>query len=312
MRRPGRPPSPLPDRDGVSASRVYLPDGPWLTLLEFLRERYPHLPPGVLETRLARGDFVDVHGNSQPLATPYQAHQWLWYYRDVPPEVPVPFKTSVIYAQDGLVVADKPHFLASTPGGRYLQETALIRLRRCLNLPDLSPVHRLDRDTAGIILFCADPMRRGAYQSLFQQRKVYKEYEAIAPWRRDLDVPCVYRSCMVSNSSDFRMKEITGRPNSQTRIELIRALPDGYAHYRLIPLTGRKHQLRVHMSALGIPIANDEMYPEWLPPRPSDDFSRPLQLVARALSFTDPFSGLQHRFQSARQLTMLSPIEAPA
>lgn len=310
VRRPGRPSSPLPVRDGVCASRVYLPAGPWRTLLEFLHERYPHLDRNVLKSRLKRGDIVDQYGRSQLVTAPYQAHQWLWYYRDVPDEVRVPFDLKILYADEGLVVADKPHFLASTPGGRYLQETALTRLRRLLDKADLTPVHRLDRDTAGIIMFCADPMRRGAYQSLFQRREVYKEYEAIAPWRDDLALPRVHRSRLIARKSDFRMRESTGAPNSETHIQLMAMLPGGYAHYRLIPVSGRKHQLRVHMAALGIPILNDEMYPDWMPPRPDDDFSRPLQLVARTLSFTDPFNGQHRCFHSGQQLAHLNAITA--
>lgn len=294
-------------RGGVCASRVYLPAGPWRTLLQFLHERYPHLPAGILEARLKRGDIVDAQGRPQAVSTAYQANQWLWYYREVPDEVPVPFDLPVLYADDVLVVADKPHFMASTPGGSYLQETALIRLRRSLGLTDLSPLHRLDRDTAGVIVFCADPTRRGAYQSLFQRREVKKVYEAVACWQDKLNLPYVHKSRVVESGQGFRMVESPGAPNSETRVELIRVLPKGYAHYRLLPVTGRKHQLRVHMDALGIPIAHDEMYPDLLPPRRSDDFSHPLQLLARTISFTDPFTGQLRSFHSQRHLTMVAP-----
>lgn len=305
--RRARPPSPLPVRDGVCASRVYLPTGPWRTLLEFLHQRYPHLQPGILEARLERGDIVDAQGRPQTISTVYQPDQWLWYYREVPDEVPLPFDLPVLHADDDLVVADKPHFMASTPGGRYLQETALIRLRRTLGVTELSPIHRLDRDTAGVIVFCAHPDRRGAYQSLFQRREVIKEYEAVAPWRADLTLPHVYQSCVVERGEGFRMVESPEAPNSETRIELIARLADGYAHYRLSPLTGRKHQLRVHMNALDIPIAHDEMYPDLLPCRRDDDFSQPLQLLARTISFVDPFTGQQRCFHSQRHLSMVGP-----
>lgn len=308
MTRRIRPPSPLPARDGVSASRLYLPPGPWVTLGHFLLERFPHLPSGVLETRLERGDIVDVHGRPQAGAMAYRPHQWLWYYREAPGEVPVPFDLTVLYADDVLVVADKPHFMATTPGGRYLRETALARLRRSLGRTELTPVHRLDRDTAGVILFCASPAHRGAYQGLFQRREVQKEYEAVAPWRSDLGFPCHYRSRMVEGGQDFRMAETEGPANSETRVELISALPQGLAHYRLRPLSGRKHQLRVHMSALGIPITNDEMYPELLPQRAADDFSRPLQLLARSISFVDPLTGQPRCFESRRELALITAV----
>lgn len=304
MTRAARPPSPLPARDGVCASCVYLPDGPWRTLSEFLHERYPHLAPDVLDARLQRGDIVDEHGQPQAETTLYRAHQWLWYYREVPDEPVLPFDLPIIYASDGLVVADKPHFMATTPGGRHLQETVLVRLRHSLGLNDLSPIHRLDRDTAGVVVFCADPSRRGAYQSLFQRREVDKEYEAVAPRRSDLSLPYNHQSCVVTGGDGFRMVECAGPANSETRIELLGMLPDGNAHYRLLPVTGRKHQLRVHLNALGTPIVHDRMYPDFLPASHSDDFSRPLQLLARAISFVDPFTGQRRTFYSQRQLAL--------
>lgn len=301
-----RPPSPLPARDGVAASRLYLPPGPWPTLWDFFLERFPHVQRDALRARLDGGDIVDVHGRAQTASDVYRAHQWLWYYREVPDEVPLPFDLPVIYADDKLVVADKPHFMATTPGGRHLQQTALVRLRKTLDMPDLSPVHRLDRDTAGIVMFCVDPALRGRYQSLFQQREVVKHYEAVAAWRDDLRLPREYRSRLVERGDDFRMIETPGTPNSETRLELIDMLHDGHAHYHLQPLSGRKHQLRVHMSALGIPIVNDEMYPTLRPRRDDNDFSKPLQLLARSILFTDPVTGKRRAFQSLRQLDMAS------
>lgn len=297
--------APLAARDGVSPSRVWLPQGHWARLIDFLRDRFPHLEPGVLEARLARGDIVDARGRAQKADEPYCPGQWLWYFREVPNETPVPFALDIVHVDDDLVAADKPHFLATTPGGAYLRETALTRLRKMLDLPQLSPVHRLDRDTAGIILFCAHPARRGAYQTLFQRREVEKVYEAIAPWRDDMSFPYVYRSRIIPGGGDFRMIQEPGEPNSETRIEVIGELRGGKAHYRLLPLTGRKHQLRVHMNALQLPIVNDEMYPRLRPPRTEGDFSRPLQLLARSLSFIDPFSGKQRVFASRRRLAGL-------
>lgn len=315
----------MPLRNGVAPSRVHLPPGPWVRLLDFLLERFEHVPPDILRARLARGDIVDDAGLPQTLDSPYQPLRWLWYYREVPAEAPVPFDLPVLFRDDRLVVVDKPHFLASIPGGRYLRETALTRLRAALDLPLLSPIHRLDRDTAGVLLFCADPESRGAYQTLFQSRAVRKEYEAIAPLRADLGLPLVYRSRMQARAGHFTMQETPGVANSETFIELIEviaaaapgprddacgdakqacdAAPEGgLGRYRLRPHTGRKHQLRVHMSALGLPIRNDSFYPELQPYAGSDDFSRPLQLLARAIEFTDPYSGRPRRFESRRRL----------
>lgn len=305
--------APLPVRQGVAPSRVYLPPGVWPTLLDFLLERFRHIPPEILCARLERGDIVDQDGAVQTLASPYRASRWLWYYREVPNEEPVPFELPVLYRDEYLVVADKPHFLASTPGGRYLRETALIRLRDQLGLPLLSPLHRLDRDTAGVLLFCVAPQYRGAYQALFQERKVQKEYEAIAPLRSDLDLPLVYRSRLEPRAGHFTMQETPGVANSETHIELIGGVPQGQGlgHYRLRPHTGRKHQLRVHMSALGIPICNDGFYPELQAYAEADDFARPLQLLARAIEFVDPYSDSVRRFESQRRLAFQNEPRLP-
>ncbi|MDS1139344.1 pseudouridine synthase [Pusillimonas sp. SM2304] len=297
--------APLPLRDGVAPSRVYLPQGPWLNLRDFVLQRFPHVPRDVLLERLARGDIVDDAGVVQTLASPYRALGWLWYYREVPAEAHVPFELPVLFRDDYLVAVDKPHFLASIPGGRYLRETALIRLRQSLELPLLSPIHRLDRDTAGVLLFCAAPEQRGAYQALFQTRDVRKEYEAIAPLRADLVFPLVHRSRLQARPGHFTMQEVGGEPNSETHIDLMDTLGD-LGRYRLRPHTGRKHQLRAHMSALGIPICNDAFYPALQAHADADDFSHPLQLLARSIEFTDPVSGLPRRFESRRVLQAVS------
>ncbi|WP_353151814.1 pseudouridine synthase [Pollutimonas bauzanensis] len=296
--------APLPMRNGVAPSRVHLPQGPWASMLDFLLERFRHIPPDILRARLARGDIVDDAGVVQTLDSPYQPLRWLWYYREVPVEVPVPFDLPVLFRDSRLVVVDKPHFLASIPGGRYLQETALIRLRSSLDLPMLSPIHRLDRDTAGVLLFCADAESRGAYQALFQTRDVKKEYEAVAGRREGLALPLVHRSRLQAREGHFTMQEVAGEPNSETCIELMEELAGGLGRYRLLPHTGRKHQLRVHMSALGMPICNDGFYPVLGAYAEDDDFSRPLQLLARGIEFVDPFSGRMRRFESGRRLAL--------
>lgn len=293
--------APLPVRDGVAPSRVYLPDGSWPTLFDFLQERFPHVPPDILLERLAREDIVDQAGLPQRGDAPYESGRWLWYYREVPREAQVPFDLPVLFRDEYLVAVDKPHFLASTPGGRYLRETALVRLRHSLDMPWLTPLHRLDRETAGVLLFCAHPAYRGAYQSLFQSRKVHKEYEALAPWRPGIEFPTVRRSRLEQRPGHFTMHEVDGPANSETRIELIR-VTDGIGRFRLMPHTGRKHQLRVHMSALGMPICHDAFYPVLQPYAEEDDFSKPLQLLARAIEFIDPVSGVRRRFESRKAL----------
>lgn len=303
--------APLPMRDGVAASRVYLPQGPWQTLGEFLSGRFPHVPAEVLADRLARGDIVDQAGVPQSGDHPYVPFRWLWYYREVADESPIPFDLPLLYRDELLVVVDKPHFLASIPGGRHLHETALTRLRKSLDLPLLSPIHRLDRDTAGVLMFCPDPAYRGAYQVLFQMQRVRKEYEAIAPLSTELQFPRVHRSRLMPVRDRFTVQEVEGEANSATEMELVgrAARVDGMGLYRLRPRTGRKHQLRAHMSALGIPIRNDMFYPKLLAYPDADDFARPLQLLARSIEFVDPITGIDRRFCSGRVLQGGSPDE---
>lgn len=296
--------APLPPRDGVSPSRVHLPKGPWATVLDFLLARFPHMPADVLRDRLRRGEIAAGDGTAISLDTPYVPEQWLWYYRDVPNEAPVPFDLPILYRDANLVVVDKPHFLASIPGGRYLRETALTRLRAALDLPHLSPLHRLDRDTAGVLLFCVRPENRGSYQALFQSRQVVKEYEAIAPVRAKLALPTVYRSHLRPRDGYFTTEEAQGAANSETLIRLMDVGASGLGRYRLLPYTGRKHQLRVHMCAMGIPICNDMFYPHLQPFPAADDFSKPLQLLATAIEFVDPYSGRLRRYESQRRLTL--------
>lgn len=298
--------SPLPVRDGIAASVLHLPPGRWPSLLIFLQARFPHVPADVWRARLATGLVVDDAGQPWSLDCPYLPNRNIWYYREVAVEPVVPFAATVLYQDDRLVVADKPHFLASVPGGRHVHETLLTRLRLQLALPNLSPIHRLDRETAGVILFCADPTYRSHYQTLFQQRTVHKEYEAIAGFRPDLPMPQCRQSRLQERSGDFRMEEVEGPPNSQTRISLI-SRQGAWAHYRLRPLTGKKHQLRAHLAALGVGIAADPWYPALLPDKPINDFSNPLRLLAREIEFVDPVDGCRRCYQSERQLDWPAP-----
>ena len=292
----------LPERDGIPPSRVYLPEGPWKCLLEFLSERFPRVPADILLQRLDHGEIVDEQGAAQRADMPYRSGRWLWYYREVPDEVEVPFDLPVLYRDARLVVVDKPHFMATTPGGQYLRHTALVRLRRELDIPTLAPMHRLDRDTAGVLVFSIEPAWRGRYQQLFQSREVYKEYLAIAEPPAGMVFPFVHRSRLEEIPGGFVVHETAGEPNSETRLEKVRQLEDGRrALLRLIPTSGRKHQLRAHLSALGMPIINDAYYPD-LRPQPADAFDRPLQLLAQVLEFRDPIDGRLHRFESRRRL----------
>lgn len=294
--------TPLPMRKGVTASYLWLQKGPWKTLIEFLNQRFPEVGETVWRQRLQRGEVVDECG--QPYAAE-QAYFWgrrIFYYRELDAEARVPFEEQILFRDEQLLVVDKPHFLPVIPSGRFLHETLLVRLKHSLGLSELSPIHRLDRETAGVIIFSLDPATRGAYQSLFQQRSVHKQYQALAPHLDSYGGPFTYRSCMAPGTPFFRMCETAGAPNSTTRVDIIERLGD-FSRYRLQPITGRKHQLRVHMAGLGVPILHDLFYPEVFPVA-ADNFAQPLKLLAQSIAFDDPVTGKPRYFESRLQLEL--------
>jgi tRNA pseudouridine32 synthase/23S rRNA pseudouridine746 synthase len=297
-----------PMREGVSASCVALPAGPWAHIVDFLAERLPAVTHADWLTRMAQGRVLGEDGTVLPPEAPYQPNTRVYYYRELPAEPVIPFEARVLFQDEHLVVADKPHFLPVTPGGRFVQQTLLVRLKRQLGIEHLSPIHRIDRETAGLVLFSVRPQDRGAYQALFREQQVEKVYEALAPWRAGLELPRLHRSRIEPDEPQFfRQREATGEPNSETWIELIEPWSE-LAHYRLRPRSGKTHQLRVHMNALGVPIAGDLFYPDVLqgPGQAGrdDDFAHPLQLLARSVRFTDPVTGAMRFFESARQLQL--------
>ncbi|MFH0241042.1 RluA family pseudouridine synthase [Streptomyces sp. HK10] len=300
-RRRTVPPSPLPQRHGIDPVRLRLPeDDRWETVRDHLVDRLSAVEPALVDTMLREGAVWCADGPLAPGA-PYRPGAYLWFHRELPDEVPVPYAVEVLYRDDVLVVADKPHFLATTPRGRHVTETALARLRRDLGLPELSPAHRLDRLTAGVVMFTVRPEHRAAYQGLFQDRRVHKEYEAVAPHDPGLELPRTVRSRIVKERGVIAAREVPGEPDSASRIELVEHR-GGLGRYRLVPMTGRTHQLRLHMSSLGVPLLGDPVYPAVTDPAP-DDFGRPLQLLSRSLEFTDPVTGRARRFTSHRRLS---------
>ncbi|MFE4052838.1 RluA family pseudouridine synthase [Streptomyces sp. YIM B13518] len=308
-RRRPTPPSPLPQRDGVDPVRVRLPAGTrWDTVREHLVQRLS-AGPGVVDGMFAAGLVVGADGRAVPADAPYAPGMFVWFHREPPAEAPVPFPLEVVHRDEHIVVVDKPHFLATTPRGSHVTQTALARLRRELGVPELGAAHRLDRLTAGLVLFTVRPGERGAYQTLFRDRLVRKEYEAVAPYDPALDLPRTVRSRIVKERGVLTAEEVEGEPNALTRVELTAHRADGLGRYRLVPGTGQTHQLRVHMNALGVPILGDPLYPEVTAPVPAGDFRRPLQLLARKLEFTDPVTGVEHRFTSGRTLAAWSSYE---
>ena len=292
----------LPTRNGVGPSCVGLPAGNWPTITDFLVERFPDISRTIWLQRMADHSVVDEFGELVTPGRSYPKHLRIYYYRNVVDEPRIPFDETIVFQDAHLVVADKPHFLPVTPSGHYLQETLLVRLKKRLGIDTLIPIHRIDRETAGLVLFSVNPNERNAYQALFRNHAVTKHYEAIAPWRSDLQLPVTRKSRIVEDEPFFRQREIEGTPNSQTHVDVIETYTE-MAKYALSPVTGKKHQLRVHMHALGVPILNDRMYPP-VAHTLDDNYNLPLQLLAKSIAFMDPITEQCRRFTSNFKLEM--------
>lgn len=289
-----------PARNGIGPSCIGLPAGAWPATLDFLTERFPAISRDVWQQRMRQGDVVDEYGIPVTPSTPYRGHRRIYYYRAVPDEPRIPFDEVVLFQDEQLVVVDKPHFLPVVPSGGYLNETVLVRLKKKLGIDTLVPVHRIDRDTAGLVMFSKQPATRAVYHALFSQRNVKKTYEAIAPWRDDVALPLSRESRIVEAGHFMLQHEVSGPPNAVTHLEVL-AVRGALARYALRPVTGKRHQLRVHMAALGLPIVGDGLYPT-LTPAGQIDYAQPLQLLARSIEFVDPVSGEPRHFESQRRL----------
>lgn len=279
--------APLPVRDGLGPARLRLHGGP---VAAELRDRFGP----AAAAKVTAGEVLTADGAVVDETTVLPAGAAIFWYRELPDEVPVPFDIPVLYRDRDLVVVDKPHFLATMPRGRHVAQTALVRLRRELDLPELSPAHRLDRLTAGILLFTTRRELRGPYQTLFARGAVRKQYLARSSAPSQGEFPRLVRSRIVKRRGCLQAREEPGEPNAETLVEAL-----GNGCYRLIPRTGRTHQLRVHLAALGLPIDGDPLYPDVIEVAP-DDFSTPLRLLAHQLEFEDPFTGCLRRFVSGR------------
>ena len=289
----------LPDKP-VPASTLQLPPGTWATVLDCLCAHFAHVSREQWLSRMARGRVLDLQGQPLQANTPYRSGLTVRYYREIEAERTIPFTESVLYIDENIVVADKPHFLPVTPKGRYVTQTLLARLMSRLDLPQLAPLHRIDRGTAGLVMFSVNPATRALYHALFSERRIAKQYQAIAPALSHLSFPFVHRSRIVVGEPFFRMQESQGEANTETHIDVLDRGPIHW-RYKLSPVTGKKHQLRVHMASLGAPILNDDFYPLVIAREP-DDYSQPLKLLAAGLSFIDPVSGETRSFRSRLNL----------
>lgn len=331
--------SPLPVRNGVNATRLRLPvSGPWETIHGYVTEAFGHIDPASITSRFHAAEVVDAAGRPMSTETPLGATEFIWYYRSLPRETPLPVAERILYQDEHLLVVDKPHFLPTTPAGRYVQQSLLVRLRNRLDAAELTPIHRLDRGTAGVVLFAKQASTRGQYQKLFENRQVAKTYECVSrlpdripPEALRERFPLTVRN-RIKKTKGIVVSEVlpypvtvSGRPpenrrraqkgsrrsapapgaNSASRVELLDSglnkHHDAVGLFRLTPFTGKTHQLRIHMALLGLGILHDRFYPVLLEDAP-DDFSAPLQLLARTVAFTDPLTGQQRSFSSARRL----------
>jgi tRNA pseudouridine32 synthase / 23S rRNA pseudouridine746 synthase len=278
------------------ASTLRLPPGAWVNVLDCLCDHFVAISRDQWLDRFARGRILDASGNAMRADCAYREGLTIHYFREVADEPAIPFEAAIVHADAEIVVADKPHFLAVAPAGRFVEQTLLRRLIDELGNPDLVPLHRIDRATAGLVMFSANPETRAHYHALFSEQRIEKTYEAIAPALGDLEFPLVRRSRIVPGTPFFRMQEAAGPANSETRIDVIER-SDPHWRYTLSPKTGRTHQLRVQMAALGAGIVNDNFYPQ-LKKNAADDFARPLKLLARSLAFIDPVDGSARQFES--------------
>ncbi|MBK5276618.1 MAG: pseudouridine synthase [Desulfuromonadales bacterium] len=284
-------------------STVTMPEAerPYPSILGFLTSRFPRVRQSLWEQRILAGKVLDDDGNPITPATGYVPSKRIFYFREVEQEQVIPFAEQIIFQNDELLVACKPHFLPVIPGGPYVAECLLNRLRTRTGNDDLVPIHRIDRETAGIVLFSANRKTRGLYNELFMQGKVEKTYQAVAECTTTPETAeWIVENRIVKGEPWFRMKSVPGESNARSIIRLVE-LKENRARFLLQPLTGKTHQLRLHMSSLGFGILNDRYYPELQPER-ADDFSIPLQLIARTVKFHDPVGGAAMEFTSEREL----------
>ena len=283
----------------LQASTVCLPPGPWATVLDCLCDHFKAIDRSQWVDRFARGRVLGADGQAISAGHPYKRGLRLHYFREVPNERVIPVQEAILHVDEHLVVADKPHFLPVTPGGAYVEQTLLRRLIHRLDNPHLVPLHRIDRHTAGLVLFSANPESRSAYQRLFPERRIEKRYQAIAAALGQHTSPLVHRSRLEHGEPFFRMHEVQGPANSETHARVLEKNEEHW-RYELSPITGKTHQLRVHMAALGAGISNDPFYPALLDVE--DDYQRPLKLLAQSLSFDDPLTGQARHFETHLRL----------
>lgn len=284
-------------------SVVTLPEAekPYPSIVEFLFKKFPAISRNRWAERILQGKVLDDLGRPITADTKYSPSQRIFYFREIENEPVIPFAEQVLFQNDEILAACKPHFLPVIPGGRYVEECLLNRLRTRTGIAELAPLHRLDRETAGIVIFSVNPKTRGLYHELFMHGKVEKTYHALAEVNQPpQENQWTVENRIVRGEPRFKMKTVPGVANACSRIRLVE-VKGNRGLFHLQPLTGKTHQLRLHMSGLGFRIINDRVYPD-LQPETDDDFNQPLQLLAKQVRFHDPVSGHDREFRSEREL----------
>lgn len=275
------------------------------TVLEFLVLKFPAIAIDVWLQRMADGKVHWHDGSLIDAQTAFAAQQRVYYYREVESEPVIPFLEKIIFQDELILVAYKPHFLPVTPGGKYIEECLQNRLRNKTGNHNLQAVHRIDKGTAGLVMFSVNPDSRQKYHHLFEAHLVSKTYQAVASTLNNtptLNHEWDIKNRLEKSTPRFLMQIVEGEANSHSRIRCLRTTAEK-ALFELNPITGKTHQLRLHMQSLGWPLLNDNYYPKLQPSKP-DDFSKPLQLLAQKLAFTDPVTKQERRFSSDVELTL--------
>ncbi|QDF76629.1 MULTISPECIES: pseudouridine synthase [Shewanella] len=286
----------------AQASFIALPQTsqPPATVFDYFCQRFDNIPASVWRERFSQGKVHWQDGELLDLTTPYRPQQKVYYYREVANEAPLPFDESILYEDEQIVLVNKPHFMALHPSGSVINQCLVNRVRARTGCDQLVAAHRLDRATAGIVLLVKQSAHRDAYHGLFRYGQITKRYQALAKLTPELLAD--YRAGKLTLPKRWTVKNridkgtpslimcvVDGEPNSHSEIALI-GVEGEIGRFELMPISGKTHQLRLHMNSLGMPILNDNFYPK-LQPKGTEDITRPMKLLAQQLTFKDPVSG---------------------
>ena len=305
------------------------------TIADYLIARFYPNDPQIIHARFNTGEVRLDDGTILTSDSPYMPGERIWYFRELADEPQLPSDMPVLYEDEHVLAIDKPHFLPTTPRGSYIAQTALTKLRVREQNPLLIPIHRLDRPTAGVLLFAKTVQARRPFQMMFQHRQASKTYRAVAPVPADVTAAeqalstegLQVRSHIQKIRDQLQVQQLSEQecaaqgvePNTLTTVKILRTFTPSaqavegwraepalnkkqeWALYDLEPHTGKTHQLRAHLNLLGSPILGDVLYPQVLPDTP-DRPEYPLQLLAYSLHFEHPITGERVDLHSGRSL----------